>query len=182
MPFSAKYILLPLLLLNLFAAGQIKKAVYHPCFLMDSVDKNLDFIKLNASRVFTDSFDCKETMLDSISALYVRNKNTKYLDALQTIRINPNAKVEGLYIDVIKRFIEDDFGGFIHQLYVAKGKYSALEKELVATLNMIVGTGPLKQKYMGRMKVEIAKAKDAKDTGKSYYLEKLKKKIEEDKY
>lgn len=165
---------------SVFAQGT--KAVYHPCFLLDSVDKRLDFIKANASKVFVDTFDCKETLLDSISILYMRSGNKKYLDALTGILQNPNAKVEGLYIDVIKRFLQNDFAGFINELYTARGKYQLLEKELIGAMNMIVDGKPYKQKYMGQLNLLISMAKDKKDTAKLYYLEKLKTRIEEDKY
>ena len=161
--------------------AQSAKPVYHPCFLLDSVDKRIDFIKANASKVFVDSFDCKETLLDSISMLYIRSKDKKYLDALTTILSNPKAQVEGLYTDVVKRFVQDDFGGFINALYIARGKYQLLEKELVTAMNMIVDGKPLKQKYAGQLNLQISLAKDKKDSAKLYYLEKLKTRIEEDK-
>ncbi len=158
------------------------KPVYHSCFLMDSVEKRLDFIRLNASRIFTDSVDCKQTLLDSIAVHYLQSKDKKYLDALSSIRQNPNAKVENNYTDIIKRFIENDFSGFIKQIYLAKGKYYVLEKELIGTMNMIVDGRPYKQKYMGLLNVEISIAKDKKDTYYQSFLEKLKVKIEEEKY
>lgn len=161
--------------------AQTAKPVYHPCFLLDSVDKRIDFIKANASKVFVDSFDCKETLLDSISMLYIRSKDKKYLDALTTILANPKAAVEGLYTDVVKKFAQDDFGGFINELYIARGRYQLLEKELVTAMNMIVDGKPLKQKYAGQLNLQISIAKDKKDSGKLYYLEKLKTRIEEDK-
>jgi hypothetical protein len=162
-------------------AAQAQKPVYHPCFLMDSVDKHLDFIRINAARIFVDSFDCRQTLLDSIAIKYVRTKNDKYLDVLSAVKQNPRAKVDELYTDIIKRLIEDDFSGFINQLYIGRGKYLPLEKELITTLNMIVDSRPLRQKYMGRLNVEIEKAKDAKDKYRQLYLEKLKLKIEEEK-
>jgi hypothetical protein len=180
---SAKYLLfIACTLLTIALDAQSKKPVYHPCFLLDSVEQRLDFIKANASRIFVDTFDCKETLLDSISVLYVRSKDKKYLDALAAIRQNPYAKVEGLYIDVIKKFVEDDFSGFLNQLYLAKGKYAPLERELIATMNMIMNGRPYKQKYMGLLGVEISKAQQAKDNYRAYYLQKLKTKIEDEKY
>lgn len=161
--------------------AQTVRPVYHPCFLLDSVDKRLDFIKANASKIFVDSFDCKETLLDSISMLYIRGKDKKYLDALTTILANPKAEVEGLYTDVVKRFVQNDFGGFLNELYVARGKYQLLEKELVTAMNMIVDGKPLKQKYAGQLNLQISMTKDKKDSAKLYYLEKLKTRIEEDK-
>ncbi|MFN8285491.1 MAG: hypothetical protein U0V74_02000 [Chitinophagales bacterium] len=175
-----------LLLLICVAAGITsyaqRKPVYHSCFLMDSVDKNLEFIRLNASRIFTDSVDCKQTLLDSIAIHYTQSKDKKYLDVLSSIRQNPNAKVENNYTDIIKRFIENDFSGFIKQLYLSKGKYYVLEKELIGTMNMIVDGRPYKQKYMGLLNVDISIAKDKKDTYYQSFLEKLKVKIEEEKY
>lgn len=178
-----KYLLGALMLLAVASvSAQTAKPVYHPCFLLDSVDKRLDFIKTNAAKVFVDSFDCKETLLDSIGMLYMRTKNKKYLDVLTSILQNPNAKVEGLYIDVIRKFLQNDFGGFLNELYVARGKYQLLEKELIGTMNMIVDGKPFKQKYMGQLNLQISIAKDKKDTAKVAYLEKLKVRIEEDKY
>ena len=175
-------LLLTFIAITLFSFSQKARPVYHPCFIMDSVDAKLSFIQLNASRIFTDTVECKQNVLDNISALYIKTKDKKYLDALSAIRQNPNAKVEELYTDIIKRFAENNFEGFINDVYLAKGKYVALEKELVTTMNMIVGTKPLKQKYMGLLNVEIQKAKDKKDSYKAYYLEKLKTKIEDEKY
>lgn len=74
------------------------------------------------------------------------------------------------------------FSNFLNDLYLGRGKYIALEKELVSTLNMIVDGRPLKTKYTGLLNVEISKAKDRKDTSKAYFLEKLKTRIELDKY
>lgn len=162
--------------------SQKAKPVYHPCFLMDSVETKLSFIQLNASRIFIDTVDCKQNVLDNIALLYVKSKEKKYLDALSAIHENPKAKVSELYTDLIKRFAENDFAGFINDIYLAKGKYFALEKELIATMNMIVGTKPMKQKYLGLLNIEIGKAKDKKNGQKAYFLEKLKTKIEDEKY
>jgi hypothetical protein len=166
------------------AAAQNIKPEYHPCFLLDSVDAKLEFIRINAERVFTDTFDCKQMLMDSIGARYLATKNNRYLDVLTAIHQNPgaSAKVENLYIDVIKRFAEDDFPDFINRLYLAKGRYAPLEKELIATLNMIVNGRPYKLKFMGLLNVEIGKAKDAGDKYKLAYLQKLKLRIEEESY
>jgi hypothetical protein len=170
-----------LLLLTIGFAQAQTKPVYHPCFLMDSVEKNLDFIRLNASRIFIDSFDCKQKLFDSIAEGYVRSKDKKYLDALSYMRTSSaSEKVENLYTDVIRRLVQSDFTDFLDKLYLAKGKYLALEKELVVTMNMIIDGRPYKQKYMGLLNVEISKANDKKDTYKASYLTKLKTKIEED--
>lgn len=162
--------------------AQKAKPVYHPCFLMDSADARLLFIQQNAARVFVDTFDCRQELLNKIAGLYISTKNKKYLDALAAIRQNPSAKVEELYTDLITRLIENDFTAFVNELYLAKGKYLSLEKELVSTLNMIVGSKPLKQKYLPLLKIEVEKARDKKDSYKVYYLEKLKLKIEEDSH
>jgi hypothetical protein len=168
-------------LLNSF--GQSRKPVYYPCFLMDSADKHLDFIRLNAGRIFIDSFDCRQMLFDSIASLYSRTKNRKYLDALAYIRTSSAAaKVEDLYTDVIRRFVQTDFTDLLNQLYSGKGKYLSLEKELVATMNMIVDGRPYRQKYIGLLNVEISKAKDRKDAARLSYLDKLKHRIEDDNY
>lgn len=161
---------------------QTRKAVYHPCFLMDSIDKNLTFIQQNTFRVFADTLDCRQTLLDSIAVQYTRSKDKKYLDALNNIRNNGAERVENLFTDIIKRFAEKDFSGFVNELYLSRGKYAALEKELIATMNMMIDGRLYKQKFIGLLNVQIAKAKDGKDKYKLYYLEKLKTKIEEDKY
>lgn len=165
-----------------FVQAQKAKPVYHPCFLMDSAGQKLAFIQYNASRIFTDTVDCKQRLLNKIAGLYIETKEKKYLDALSAIRQNPNAKVDELYTDIVKRLIEDDFGGFIDALYQAKGHYYILEKELVGAMNMIVGAKPLKYRYQGLLNGEIEKAKDKKDAYKQHYLEKLKTKIEDEKY
>lgn len=178
-----KYLLFCLVLANVqIAAAQTKKPVYHPCFLLDSVDARLDFIKLNAARIFTDTIDCKQTLLDSISIKYLRTKDKKYLDALATIRQNPMAKVENEYPDLLQRIIKNDFVGFINQLYAARGKYLPLEKELVASLSMIIDGRPLKQKYIPQINTEIDIARMAKDAAKMQYLMKLKVHIETESY
>ena len=176
---------LPVVLLLMLSVGlqaQTKKVIYHPCFLMDSVDKHLDFIVKNAPRVFIDTFDCRQTLLDSIAIRYVQTGDTKYLYDLSSIRVTANLKVDNLYTDIIKRFAEHDLPDFLNQLYVAKGKLIPLQNELISTMNMIINGRPLKQKYMGQMNVEIEKARDGKDKYKLYYLEKLKVKIEEEKF
>ena len=149
---------------------------------MDSVNKNLAFIQYNARKIFIDTFECRQALLDNIAIEYIRTKDTKYLDALSAIRQYPGIEVEGLYTDIIKRLIENNFGGFVNRLYLSNNKYLSLEKELVAAMNMIVDGRPYKQKYMGLLNVELSKAKDKKDSRYSYYLQKLKVKIEEDKY
>lgn len=169
--------------ISIVTFAQSKRPVYYPCFLMDSTEKNLEFIKLNASRIFIDSFDCRQMLFDSIGALYSRTKDKKYFDALNYIRNSSAATmVENLYTDVIRKFVQTNFSDFLNQLYSGKGKYLALEKELIAAMNMIVDGRPFKQKYMGLLNVEISKAKDKKDTARLYYLEKLKTKIENDEY
>lgn len=150
---------------------------------MDSVEKHLEFIKLNANRVFVDSFDCRQMLFDSIAAQYLRSNDTKFIDALNYLRnSSASSKVEGLYTDVIRKFIQSDFSGFLNRLYLGKGKYLALEKELIATMNMIVDGRPFRQKYMGLLNLEISKATDKKDTARTIYLEKLKTRIENDDY
>ena len=164
------------------STAQSRKINYHPCFLIDSVDTRLAFIRQNAGRIFLDSFDCKEILLDSIAAKFVRTRDIKYLEALTAIRQNPNARADGLFTDVIRRFVEDDFTGFIDQLYRGKGKFLPLQNELIAALNMIVDGRPLKQKYIGLLNVEIERAKDSRDKYREIYLEKLKQKIEGEQY
>lgn len=166
---------------TLTIAAQSRKINYSPCYLKDSVDRHLDFIKLNSSRIFKDSSDCRQSLIDSIGDRYLRTRQTMYLDVLASIRQNPAAKAEDLYTDIITRFIEDDFSGFVDQLAKGKGKYLSLEKELVAAMNMIVNGRPLRQKYMGELNLDIEMAKDKKDKYKQAYLEKLKQKIEEEK-
>lgn len=179
----AKFIAVMVLVITAIQTqAQKARPVYHPCFLMDSADAHLVFIQQNAARVFTDTIDCKQELLNKIAGLYISAKNKKYLDALAVIRQNPSAKVEELYTDLVTRIIENDFAAFVNELYMAKGRYLSLEKELISTLNMIVGYKPLKQKYLPLLKIEIEKAKDKQETGKAYYLEKLKVKIEEDSH
>jgi len=179
---AKRFLFLILVFPALCSSAQKAKPVYHPCFLMDSVEAKLSFIQLNASRIFTDTVECKQNLLDNMASLYIKSKDKKYLGALSAIRNNPSAKVEELYTDLITRLAKNDFAEFINELYLARGKYAPLEKELVITMNMIVGTQPLKQKYLGQLNVEIEKAKDKKDSYKLSYLQKLKTKIEEEKY
>lgn len=173
-----------MLLTFLFAAAsaQSKKVNYHPCFLLDSIDKRLPFISQYAGRIFIDSFDCKEALLDSIAVRFEQTKDTKYLNALASIRQNPYSKADELFTDVIKHLVENDFLGFVDKLYLAKGGLLPLQNELIATLNTIINGRPLKQKYMGLLNVEIERAKDSKDKYREQYLEKLKLKIDEEKY
>ena len=175
---------LPFLMLVVFikeSGAQVKRINYNPCFLMDSVDRLLDFIQRNATRIFADTNDCRQALLDSVAAKYITTNKIKYLDALTNIRQNPGAKVEDLYTDIIKRLIENNFEGLINQFYLGRGKYLPLEREMIGTMNMIVDGRPFKQKYMGLLNVEIERAKDKKDRYKQVYLEKLKVKIEEEK-
>lgn len=173
-----------LLVISFLVEAQTRKPVYNPCFLLDSIDRRLEFIKLNAFRIFADSFDCRQTLMDSIGSRYLATKSTRYLDFLAALHQNPAAteKVANLYPDLLKRFSEDDFPGFVNQLYLARGRYAALEKELIAVMNMIVNDRPYKLKYLGLLNVEIGKAKDAGNKPKQAYLEKLKLRIEEEKY
>ena len=149
---------------------------------MDSVAKNINFIQYNIRRILVDTFDCRQSLLDNIAIEYNQSKDKKYLDVLSLIRQYPGIHVDGLYTDVIRLLIEKDFSGFVNVLYIAKGKYRSLEKELIAAMNMIVDGRPYKQKYMGLLNVEISKAVDNKDITRSEYLKKLKTKIEEEKY
>ena len=162
--------------------AQHAKPVYHPCFLMDSVEKNLVFIERNALRVFADTFDCRQTLLDSIASKYIATKNKKYLDALNNIRVYANEKVENLYTDIIRRMVENNFTDFLNELYLSNGRYQSLEKELVATMNMMIDGRPYKKKFLGLFNVQIQKAKDGKDSSRLHYLEKLKYRIEEEQY
>lgn len=162
--------------------AQAVKPAYQACLLKDSVEKKYDFIRLNSSRIFTDSMECKQALLDTIAAYYIDGKDKKYLDLLSTIRQNPNAKVSNNYTDIVKRIIENDFSGFIKQIYLSKGKYYALEKELIATMSIIIDGRPYKQKFMGLLNVDISIAKDKKDVYYQSWLEKLKVRIEEEKY
>lgn len=169
-----------LLFFTIGAVAQ-KKALYHPCHLMDSVDTRLDFIRFNAARIFDDTSDCRQELLNAIALKFTATKEERYLAVLSAIRQNTAAKVEEFYTDPIRSFLEDDFSGFLHRLYLSNGKYLPLEKELVAAMNMIVGDRPMKQKYMGLLNVEISKASDKKDIGKFTYLKKLQLRIEQEK-
>ncbi len=178
-----KYLSILLLLsASVATQAQSKKVNYHPCFLMDSVDKHLSFIGQSAGRIFIDSFDCREALLDSIAAGYERTKDAKYLNTLASIRQNPYAKADELYTDVIKKLVESDFMDFVDKLYLAKGGLLPLQNELIATMNTIIDGRPFKQKYIGLLNVEIERAKDSNDKYRVLYLEKLKLKINEEKY
>src|SRR3954465_640221 len=90
----------------LLSFAQSRRPVYNPCLLKDSVDKHLEFVKLNASRIFTDTFDCRQSLFDSIGSRYIRSGDKKYLDALTYIRTSgASKKVEDLYTEVIRKFI-----------------------------------------------------------------------------
>jgi hypothetical protein len=171
-----------LLAISVLAPAQSKKINYQPCFLKDSVEKRLAFIVPNAGRIFVDSFECREALLDSIASCYERTKDTKYLMALAYIRQNPRANAGELYTDIIKHLVEYDFMNFVDQLYLTKGALLSLQNELIATMNIIIDGRPFKQKYMGRLSVEIEQAKDANDKNREQFLEKLKLKINEEQY
>lgn len=168
-----------LVTISISAQGKI---FYHSCALKDSVDKHMEFIRLNASRIFADTSDCKQALLDSIAAGFMKTKNAKYLNELSAIRQNPKAQVDEYFTDLMKHLVDNDFEELLNQLYLSKGRLVPLENELINALNMIVEGRPLKQKYMGRLNVEIAKAKDSSDKLRESYLEKFKLKIEEEKY
>ncbi|MCS6935494.1 MAG: hypothetical protein NZM35_10155 [Chitinophagales bacterium] len=153
----------------------------HPCSLTDSIQKHLPYIRQQVKRVFHDTINCRQVLLLRIAELYSANRDAKYLDALQYIRVTGDDLVSDLYPDVILAVLQRQFSGFLHDLYAGKGRYYALEKELVICLNMIVEGRPLKQKYLGLFNVEIGKAKDKKDAAKAAYLTKLKTRVEEDK-
>ncbi len=163
--------------------GQAKKPVYHPCFLMDSVEAHLPFIQQNAYRIFLDdTLGCRQMLLDNIGVLYVKTGDKKYLTTLEVIHQRASDKVENFYTDIIKRFCEKDFTAFARELYLARGQYYNLERELIATMNMLVDGRSLKLKYMGALNVQIDKARDKKDYNATSFWEKLKKKIEDEKY
>lgn len=164
------------------AVAQGNKTTYSPCFLKDSVNTKLAFIRQGAGRIFTDSADCKDNLLDSIAVKYATTKEVRYLIALNAIRENHYAKADGLFTDVIRIIVQDDFLGFVDQLYMAKGKFLPLQNELIAAMNMIVNARPMKQKYMGQLNVEIDRAKNSADPNLTVYLEKLKQKIEGEQY
>jgi hypothetical protein len=178
-----KYTVVFILLTALrLATAQSAKPVYNPCLLMDSVEKHLDFIRLNASRIFSDTADCKQNLFDSLAVGYLQSNNKKYLDVLAYLRNSTAAdKVENLYTDVIRILVQHHFSGFLQQLYMAKGKYASLEKELISTMNMIIDGRPYKQQYIGLLNIEISKAAEKKESAKTAYLQKLKSRIEADK-
>ena len=149
---------------------------------MDSVEARLPFIQQNAYRIFTDTFDCRQMLLDNIGAMYVKTGDKKYLTALENIHQRAGEKVENFYTDIIKRFCEKDFTAFARELFVARGQYYNLERELIATMNMLVDGRSLKLKYMGALNVQIDKARDKKDYNAISFWEKLKKRIEDEKY
>jgi hypothetical protein len=176
---------LPVLLLLLVAnqtEAQAKKKIYHPCFLMDSVEQHLDFIRLNSAKVFTDTFECRQALLNKIADEYIHTHQLKYLETLAAIRQNPNAKAADLFTDVMKKLAENNFSDLLNRLYMAHGKFLLLEKELVAAMNMLVDGRRLEQKYTEALNAEIEKAKQTKDNYKVQYLQKLKLKIQNEKY
>lgn len=177
-----------LFILYIVASGQLShaqtksKVSYDACILKDSIDKNLIFIQQNVSRIFTDTAECKQVLFDSVCARYLATQHKKYLDAFVNLRTVGADKVKDYYTDVIKQISEANFSGFIHELYLGRGRYMTLEKELVSTMNMIVDGRLLKTRYLGLINVEISKANDVKDQAKVAFLLKLKSRIELDKY
>lgn len=178
----ANKIFLGITLVCIVATAFAQTATYHPCFLMDSTDKHLSFVQQNVKKVFNDTMDCRQQLLTNVAKLYNETKNKKYLDALLNIRAVGGDLVSGLYPDAILIIVQNSFSPFLNDLYSSRGKYYNLEKELIVCMNMIVEGRQLRQKYMGLLNVEISKTKDKKDTYKTAYLEKLKTKIEEEKY
>ena len=174
-------ILFGFLLLTVCLPAQ-SKTLFYSCRLVDSVESKLIFIQNNSSKIFTDTAECKQAILNHVVSLYISTKNKKYLNALTAIRLNPAAKVSDLYADVIIRLVQNDFTDFIQKLYLGKGKYAILEKELIFAMNMIVGNQPLKQKYFGTLNESIKKAAENKKTDELAYLKKLKVKIESEKH
>lgn len=148
---------------------------------MDSVEEKLPFVQQNALKIFNDTFDCRQALLDSIGSKYLQTRDKKYLGALETIHQRAGDKAENFYTDIIKRFCEKDFIAFANDLFLAKGLYFSLENELVTTMNMIVGSRPLKDKYGGLLKIQIEKVRDKKDNSAIVFWEKLKKRIDNDK-
>lgn len=177
-----RYFSILALLLSAIESGAQKKTDYYPCFLKDSVKGRLVFIRQNAARIFTDTADCKDILLDSIAAGFINSKDIKYLDALTVISQNTYAKTDGLFTDAVNMLAKDDFTGFVEQLYLARGRLLPLQNELIAALNMIVNGKPLKQKYMLQLTTDIEKAKGSKDKYRESFLEKLKLKIAEEQY
>ncbi len=163
-------------------SAQQRGANYNPCFLAENVDKQLVFLQQYAWKIFTDTASCKGALLDTLAKRFITTKDSRYLQTLSVIRQNKYAHVDEFYTDIVSRLIQDDFPGLLQQLYLARGKMTALETEMIAALNMIVNGRTMKQKYMGLLNVEIGKAKDAKDVYKTSYLEKLKARIETEKY
>ena len=179
---TACFLLITVLTGGANVSAQQRVANYSPCFLADNVDKQLVFIQQYAWKIFTDTASCKGALLDTLATRFITTKDSRYLQTLSVIRQNKYAHVDEFYTDIVSRFIQDDFPGFLQQLYIAHGKMTALETEMIAALNMIVNGRTMKQKYMGLLNVEIGKAKDAKDVYKTSYLEKLKTRIETEKY
>jgi len=155
--------------------------VYHPCFLMDSVDKHLDFVRVNAARVFIDTFECKDNLLKKITQRYIDTKDIRFLSTLSSIRQSQQAKVEEYYTELMQMLVATDFAGLLNQLYLARGKFYPLEKELIAAMNMMVDGRLLKVKYYGLLNLEIEKANAAKDSTKAAWLNKLKLRIDNEK-
>jgi hypothetical protein len=180
---SLKVLLIGFLLpLCLGLSAQHVKPAYDACLLKDSVFLKADFIKLNAARIFTDSAECKGVLLDSIAVAYWDSSNLKMLELLSAIRVNPVAKAEMYFTEIVSRFVNKDFEKLLADLYNSKGRATGIEKELISVMNMIIDEKPLKNKYLGRMNVQIEKAKDKKDKYKTDYLTKLKYKIENEQY
>ena len=180
---AIKYFSILIFLLSASASvAQGNRVSYNPCFLKDSIGSQMAFIRLNAARIFIDTADCKDVLLDSIAVRYTRTKEVRYLVALSTIRQNAFAKTDGLFTDAIKLIADADFAGFIDELYMAKGRFLPLQDELIAAMNMILNGRPLKQKYMGQLNIEIQRAKDSADKNRETYLEKLKQKIDAEQY
>lgn len=160
--------------------AQKSKPVYQPCLLADSAAARLAFIQTYAYRIFNDTAECKQILLDSIGSLYNNTADKKYLTALETIHERAAKGVEGLYTDLIKRFCEKDFAGFGRALFAAGGGYRHLEDELIETMNMIVGSQQYKQKYIGQLNVQVLLAKEKNDSRAQAFWEKLKQRIETD--
>jgi|GEM_PF-2962221 hypothetical protein len=180
---AVKYFSILMLLLSVTVLyAQNGMVNYSPCFLKDSVDKKLPFIRQNAAMIFTETADCKDLLLDSIAMMFARTRDIRYISVLTIIHKNPLAKTNGLFTDAVMLLAEYDFTWFINQLYLGKGKYQLLQNELIAAMNMIIDGKPLKQKYTGRLNAEIERAKASHDENMEEFLEKLKMRIEGDQY
>lgn len=137
---------------------------------------NLETVQRNAKEIITTSNDdCVLGLLDTLTILFIKTQQTKYIKTLDAICQIKDGYVGEYFWEITEKLVFQSFGSFIEYLSLQK-ESSCFEKDLLEIMKWELkdGTNPRKEKLI---KLIDEKFKSEKNQKTKNYLINLRKKF-----